>query len=193
MEIGMPEESELDFGKQSGQLWRPIFTLARNEKKVYSSLRRKGIAAYLPMCTRINVQPVSSKGKNYCYKRKLTVPMFSNYLFARLSYDQCVELLQDRSVLRILPITPLDEDGLIRELQIIRSVELFSRDEEIDISNGIVKGTRVKFTDGRFIGWEGIALETPRKDGFVYINITSIDASIKLKYPAIWCRNVEDD
>ena len=187
----MKDETGHNFRKQDGLLWHPVFTLARNEKKVHELLKGKGIDSYLPVRNHINIQPVFSKGKSYCYKRKLTVPMFSNYLFACLSYDNCAELLKNRSVIRILPVTPLDEDSLIEELKIIHTLENFSQNEKIDVANGIVKGTRVKFIDGQFLGWEGVALDNAKDDGFVYINITSVDASIRLKYPAMWCEAIE--
>mgnify|MGYP000398701680 CR=1 FL=1 len=100
-------------------LWRPVFTLARNEKKIYALLKEKGIDAYLPLRTHVNIQPVISKGKNYCYKRKLAVPMFSNYLFACLSYDSCSELQRNRSVIRVLPVSDIQEDALMNELKML--------------------------------------------------------------------------
>ena len=37
------------FEKHEGLLWQPIYTLCRNEKKVYSLIEQEGLPAYLPM------------------------------------------------------------------------------------------------------------------------------------------------
>ena len=186
----MKENSEKLFLKKEGMLWRPVFTLARNEKKIYALLKEKGIDAYLPLRTHVNIQPVISKGKNYCYKRKLAVPMFSNYLFACLSYDSCSELQRNRSVIRVLPVSDIQEDALMNELKMIQALEIYSENAEIDVSNGIVRGPRVKFIDGQFAGWEGIAVDEADNKGFVYINISSVEANIGLRYPAKWCEAI---
>ncbi len=181
------------FTKKQGCLWRPIFTLARNEKKLNAALQSKGIVTYLPMRKHINIQPVISKGKNYCYKRELLVPMFSNYLFAQVTQIDCSEIIRDRSVIRILPVTESEEVHLLNELTMIRALEQFAAEEKIDVSCGIVKGMRVKFTDGEFAGWEGVVANDANNEGFVYINVTAIDANVRLQYPAAWCQPVDEE
>ncbi len=186
-------ENQQIFTRKDGCIWRPVFTLARNEKKLNAALQAKGIAAYLPMRKHINIQPVISKGKNYCYKRELLVPMFSNYIFAQLSPDEYSELVRNRSVIRILPVTESEEERLLEELAMIRSLERFAAEEKVDVSCGIVKGMRVKFTDGGFAGWEGVVANDANDEGFVYINVTAIDANVRLQYPAAWCRPVDGE
>lgn len=97
----------LEFTKEDGMIWQPVFTLPRNEKKLFASLSADGIAAYLPMRRITSVHPVVSKGKSYCYKREFHVPMFPGYLFARISPGLRSELKRNRSVIRILPVTDL--------------------------------------------------------------------------------------
>ena len=75
----------------------------------------------------------------------------------------------------------------IRELNLISELERFSEEEELDVTNGLQRGERVKFTGGAFAGWEGVVLSVDGKDGMAYINITSIESSVRLKYPAAWC------
>lgn len=186
----MKENLEKMFCRQEGFFWRPVFTLTRNEKKVYALLKGQGIDAYLPLRTHLNIQPIISKGKNYCYKRKLSVPMFPNYLFARLSYENCAELQRNRSVIRVLPVPDGQEDTLLEELKMIQMLEIYSENAAIYVSNGIMKGTCVKLIDGQFAGWEGVAADDADNNGFVYINISSVDANVGIKYPAMWCQAV---
>ena len=181
----------LEFTKENGMIWQPVFTLPRNEKKLFASLSADGIAAYLPMRRITSVHPVVSKGKSYCYKREFHVPMFPGYLFARISPGLRSELKRNRSVIRILPVTDLEEEKLLDELNMIRELENVSEHQEFDITNGLVKGIRVQFTEGEFSGWEGFVLDAPGQDGFAYINVTCVNASVKIRYPAAWCRILE--
>lgn len=48
----------LEFTKEDGMIWQPVFTLPRNEKKLFASLSADGIAAYLPMRRITSVHPV---------------------------------------------------------------------------------------------------------------------------------------
>ena len=178
---------EHKFEKISGGVWCPIFTLPRNEKKLCGVLAADGVPVYLPLRRHVNIQPVISKGKNYCYKRVLQVPMFPGYIFANVTPERRTELRCNRSVLRILEVSEYLEDTLIDELNLIRKVEMFSEDGEIDVINGIRRGKRVKFIGGAFAGWEGVVHSVDGKDGMVSVNITSIETSVSLKYPIAWC------
>ncbi len=175
-----------------GGVWMPIFTLPRNEKKLFEKLRSKDIPAYLPLKKHINIQPVISKGKNYCYKRVLQVPMFPNYLFANITPDLRSELNRDRSVIRILPVEQEEEVILLRELNLVHEVEILSETEEIEVTNGLQVGEKIVFIDGPLIGWTGVISSFGEK-GMVSVNITSIQASIQVKYPTSWCKRCDGE
>ena len=177
--------------KIEGGVWSPVFTLPRNEKKVFTRLRQQGIPAYLPLKKHVNIQSVISSGKSYSYKRVLHVPMFTNYLFVNVTPEVLSELNWDRSVVRVLKTGEQQESVLIEELKLIRELENLSEDEEIDVTFGLKKGKRVVFTEGFFKGWSGVILSV-EPTGMVYINITSVEASVEVKYPAAWCL-VSDD
>lgn len=177
--------------KIDGGVWSPVFTLPRNEKKLYAHLRQQGIPAYLPLRKHVNTQSVISKGKSYSYKRVLQVPMFTNYLFVNVTPEVLSDLNWNRSVVRVLKPREQQESVLIEELNIIRELETFSEEEEIDVTFGLKKGKRVVFTEGPFKGWSGVILSV-EPIGMVYINITSVEASVEVKYPAAWCL-VSDD
>ena len=175
------------FEKISGGFWCPVFTLPRNEKKLCRELAAEGVPAYLPLRRHVNIQPVISKGKNYCYKRVLHVPMFPGYIFVNVTPERRTDLRYNRSVIRILEVNECQEEVLLRELNLIRELEKFSETDDIDVANGLQRGKRVKFTGGAFAGWEGVVLSVDGKDGMASINITSIESSVRLKYPAAWC------
>ncbi len=183
----MSEESPVDLVKIDGGVWSPIYTLSRNEKKLFATIRGNGIPVYLPLKRHVNVQPVMSKGKSYCYKRESRVAMFPGYLFANVS-PSCRSLLsRNRSVVRILPVLEQEEDILLSELRMIRKLEQLSEDQEIGIEPSMARGQRVRFTGGMFAGWEGVVQEECAGSGMVIINISSLQASARIRYPAAWC------
>ena len=177
--------------KIEGGVWSPVFTLPRNEKKVFAHLKQQGIPAYLPLRKHVNVQSVVSKEKNYSYKRVLHVPMFTNYLFVNVTPEVLSDLNWNRSVVRVLKPREQQESILIEELNVIRELEAFSENEEIDVTFGLKKGKKVVFTEGVFKGWSGV-ITSVEPTGMVYINITSVAAAVEVRYPAAWCL-VSDD
>lgn len=178
------------FTRQSGCTWHPVFTLPRNEKKVAAFLEESGIAAYLPLRRHLNMQHVAAKGRSYCYRRELFLPLFSNYLFACIPHARAGEVRRNRSVVAILPVDEAAEDKLVGELSLIRQIEDYAGSEAVDVSNGLASGVRVRFTAGRFIGWEGIVSDDPGHDGYVFINITSVESTARIHCPAFWCERV---
>ena len=178
------------FEKHEGLLWQPIYTLCRNEKKVYSLIEQEGLPAYLPMKRITKIHPVISKGRSYCYKREFILPMFSNYLFACIPPDFKSMLMRKREVIRMLPVDEATEDTLLHELEVVRKLEKVSLSEDLDISEGLTTGIQVVFTEGPFKGEFGIVLDKPQENGHVYINVTSVESSVRIQYPAAWCKAV---
>ena len=181
---------QIVFEKHEGLLWQPIYTLCRNEKKVYSLIEQEGLPVYLPMKRITKVHPVISKGHSYCYKREFILPMFPNYLFACIPPDFKSTLTRKREVIRILPVDAATEDTLLHELEVVKRLENVSLSEELDVSQGLTKGTQVVFTDGPFKSEFGIILDDPQENGHVYINVTSVESSVRIQYPAAWCKIV---
>ena len=181
---------QIVFEKHEGLLWQPIYTLCRNEKKVYSLIEQEGLPVYLPMKRITKVHPVISKGHSYCYKRKFILPMFPNYLFACIPPDFKSTLMRKREVIRMLPVDAATEDTLLHELEVVKKLEKISISEELDVNEGLTKGIHVVFTDGPFKGEFGIILDDPQENGHVYINVTSVESSVRIQYPAAWCQIV---
>ena len=175
------------FKKCEGLLWQPIYTLCRNEKKVCSLIEQAGLPVYLPMKRITKVHPVISKGRSYCYKREFILPMFPNYLFACIPPDFKSSLMRRREVIRMLPVDEATEDTLLRELEVIRKLENISLTEDITVSSGLTKGMQVVFIEGPFKGEFGVALDDPQENGHVYINVTSVESSVRIQYPVAWC------
>ena len=113
--------------------------------------------------------------------------MFPNYLFACIPSDYKSELKRKREVIRMLPVDEATENDLLHELEVVRKLENVSLTEEIDVTCGLTKGMQVIFTDGPFKGEFGMILEDPQQNGHVFINVTSVESSVRIQYPAAWC------
>ena len=181
---------QVAFEKHDGMLWQPIYTLCRNEKKVFSLIEQAGWPVYLPLKKVTKVHPVISKGRSYCYHRDFIFPMFPNYLFACVPPDYRSELKRKREVIQILPVDEAAQDTLLHELEIVRKLEAVSLTEEVDVNVGLTKGTQVVFTEGPFQGEFGVILDDPLENGHVFINVTSIETSVRIQYPVAWCKTV---
>ncbi len=179
------------FEKHEGMLWQPIYTLSRNEKKVFSMIEQEGWPVYLPLKRITKAHPVISKGRSYCYKREFILPMFPNYLFACLPPDFKSELKRKREVIQMLPVDEASEENLRHELDVVRKLERIALTEEIDVCAGLTRGTRVVFTEGPFQGEFGTILDSPQENGHVFINVTSVEFSVRVQYPATWCKVVQ--
>jgi transcription antitermination factor NusG len=64
-------------GLEPAAHWYALHTRARHEKMVEQRLRERGVEAYLPLVTEIH--------RWSDRKKKVQLPLFSNYVFARLS------------------------------------------------------------------------------------------------------------
>lgn len=179
--------SELRTEKIPGGCRSPVFTSARNEKKLCATLEKAGPAVYLPLRRHVNIRSVIGKGKNCRYRRTLHVPMFPGHLFANVTPGPCSEPRCNRSAIRILEIRKPQKEVLINELKLIRELEEFSEAEKIKVLEGLQRGRQVKFTGGSFAGWNGAVLSVDGKDGMVSVNISSIDISVLIKYPVVRC------
>ena len=64
--------------------WRVFYTMPRSEKKCELALQEKDIEVFLPTCTRISQW--SDR------KKKITLPLFQNYIFARVDERDRIRL-----------------------------------------------------------------------------------------------------
>jgi transcription antitermination factor NusG len=151
--------------------WYVVYTKPRNEKKVTERLVGRGYNLYCPL--------VKTKRQWSDRKKMVKLPMFTSYIFARLSEDQRHEILEDPGILNFVfwqgkPATLRDE-----EIEAVRHIENNGLDVEVK-QERLRSGDRMVIEEGPFRGMAGVVDKANQSRITVYI--PSIDCKIQFKY-----------
>ena len=161
--------------------WRVFYTRPRAEIKVEEVLKRSEIEVFLPR--RVVIRRWSDR------KRKVVLPLFPGYIFARVDEMDRIRVLRTDGVVRTIcfngkpAIVPKRDIGLLQNLQ--KDPE---RLEAIRIPLPAI-GTPVKISHGPFLGMEGEVMEHRRRF-FVLIRLPSIHQAVKIEMPSDWVTSV---
>ena len=107
--------------------WTAFYTKPRNEKKAAERLVKNGFDIYCP--TRTVVKQWSDR------KKKVSEPLFTSYLFARVNELTRIEILLDSSI--VSNVYWLGQPAVIRDIEILE-IKLFLEDYsscEIELKN----------------------------------------------------------
>ncbi|MBP5366649.1 MAG: UpxY family transcription antiterminator [Bacteroidales bacterium] len=131
--------------------WFAIYTRSRNEKKVYESLTRQGVEAYLPL--RVTLRQWSDR------KKKVEVPVIASYVFVKIN------LKLERETIFYTPgfLSFVAEKSIpkpIPESEIETMRRTIDNSMTIEVSNTLLtKGQNVRITSGPLAGIEGVVLD----------------------------------
>lgn len=134
--------------RAAGRCWFPVYTRPNKEKRLFEFLQGNGINGYLPLQPRCRI---TRNRKIICH-----VPMFSGYVFACADAAERYEIKRSNYTRRIFDLDETMEQSLINELRIVRKIELFTRDQEIEVKPELMPGQKVRITTGAFAGIHGI-------------------------------------
>lgn len=135
--------------------WHVAYLKYRNEIKIYELLKSKGIECFLPI--RLSKRIWSDRVKI------IKEPLFSGYIFVRVSSSEYYEVLFTDGVLRYVSFE--NKPAVIRDCQ-IESLKLLMENvnEEIEVSTSrICKGCYVKIINGPLKNIIGEVVETRGK------------------------------
>lgn len=153
--------------------WYALYTRSRNEKKVFDELQIAGIAAYLPMITRL--KQWSDR------KKKITEPLFRSYVFVYITEKQFFEVLNLPGAIRYITFenraVPIPE----QQIEAIRYY-LNEKDFEPDDAAAIQEGQLVRVKHGPMAGLIGRMIRYKGKFRLV-IRIEAVGNSITLTIP----------
>ena len=151
--------------------WYVIQTRPRYEKKVYEQIKAKGIEVFLPQV--ITIRKWSDR------KKKISVPLFSGYLFVHADEDERYSAIKE-VVGALKYVFFRGQPAKVTEKEINNIKLSLQAPERFKIENtNIEKGDLVKITGGVFTGMEGIVTEL-RGNYKLTINIYELSMSLNV-------------
>jgi len=150
------------FEKIEGKHWSLVQTRPRNEKSAAAHLEMNGVVVYLPLITKLEIHNRS--------KRILHLPMFPGYVFACPNLEEETIIRRDQCVWQLKVLSEADEEGLLRDLEIVRQSEILSGQQNLVVNPGLRIGETYTVKQGPFKGQE-VILVRRKDDVTVVVNL----------------------
>lgn len=156
-------------GLEAAKNWFAVFTVPRHEKRIESHFLLRGIENFLPLFQKQRQWKDGSKGT-------LHLPLFPNYIFARIGCIERVPVLKVPGVISIV--------GGPKPLPVAESYIHFLREGlrhgKIEPHPYLTVGTRVRIRSGVMAGMEGVLLR--KKNNFrVVLTLDMIMRSVTVE------------
>lgn len=168
--------------RQPDQVWRVFYTRARAEKKCEERLQDRQIDVLVPK--KKEVRQWSDR------KKEVTVPLFRNYLFARVGEKGRLQVLRTKGIVRCVHFH--GEPARLREEtaeQLERTQAVPGRLSTTDLhpTRRPPVGETVTITGGpkRLQGLTGEVLEQ-RGQTCVLVQVEAVRQAVKVEIPADW-------
>ena len=175
------ENSKSIYGKLNTEShWYAFKTQHRHEKKVIERLQQKDINCYLPLFT--TYREWSDR------RKKVSEPLFSCYIFAKLPLKERLGVLQTDGVINLVsfrnipaPIPEIQIESIkqvLCEIETIQRIEYFTTGQKVEVIFGPLKGII------------GTMLRVKDKARLV-ISIDAIHQSFAVEIDASWVKSLE--
>ncbi|RFM27111.1 UpxY family transcription antiterminator [Deminuibacter soli] len=156
--------------------WFALYTKPRWEKKINTTLIKKGIESWCPL--QKEVRQWSDR------KKVVEDPVFKSYVFVRIAEADRLQVLQTDGVLNF--VFYLGKPAVIREEEIssIKSY-LMQKDAQITIQSieSFEKDSRIRVNQGIFMDQEGTVVRTSGKRK-VYVRLQSLGQVMVVEFQA---------
>ncbi len=149
--------------------WYVIYTAPRAEKKVYQRFLEDEIECYFP--TYVTVRQWSDRKKN------VEVPLFSSYIFVKISEFEMSKVLKVAGVVRF--VYYLKRPATVREIEIERIRTFLRKTEGYRIT--VTKGDEVQIASGVMQGVDGVVMRVSKNK--VVIRIEQLGISVTATVP----------
>ena len=163
---------EEEFVRIPGKQWCLVRTKPRNEKFSAQNCRAQGIFVYLPLLTKVELHNRS--------ERKLQLPMFPGYLFARADLEEITLLRRDKGVWQVQTLSEPEEEGLLADLKLVRESEILSQNHELIVNPTLQVGDAVRFKSGPFRGQE-VIVAARENAADVTVNLEFLGRSLTIR------------
>lgn len=156
--------------------WYACYTYGRHEKRVAAGLQQVGIESFLPLC--------NEKRRWSDRSRRVLMPMFPSYVFARFSLETLGRVLGVPGLATVVRTRGLPTP--IPDAEIWQVRELVGRAQEHgvqpEVTPAMHKGQRVRIISGVFEGIEGMILECDGRT-HVMLALSVIEQGVRVAVP----------
>ncbi|MGW8122575.1 UpxY family transcription antiterminator [Roseivirga echinicomitans] len=140
--------------------WTAFYTKPRNEKKAAERLTSKGFEVYCP--TRTVLKQWSDR------KKKVTEPVFTSYIFAKVDETSRLEILKDTSI--VSNVRWLGKPAIIQEKEITEIKSFLEDFPRSELAHGDFQaGNKVQIDSGALSGQSGVIRRTQGNKAFLII------------------------
>jgi transcription termination/antitermination protein NusG len=158
-----------------GPSWYALYTRSHCEQLVFDQLSAKGFHLFLPK--------LEAWSRRAGQQRRVSIPMFSGYLFLRHTLDKLsyLEVCKARGLVRVLG-ERWDRLGVVPDAD-IEAIQKILRARVPVLPHPFLKeGQRVRITCGPLAGSEGILVYSrPTKKGMLVLSIDLLQRSVAVE------------
>jgi len=153
--------------------WYALYTKPRHEFKAATQLDACGVDFYLPTVTKI--KQWSDR------KKKVVEPLFSGYIFVRGNEKDRLTALEQYAIVRSIFFE--GRPAVVPNWQIENLQKMLEKGIDVDVTDTITVGSRVKIISGPFKDIEGIVYENSNQEKILAITIDLLRRSVVVKIP----------
>jgi len=153
--------------------WYALYTKPRAEFVAEQQLNEVGITTYLPTFQRLR--------KWSDRKKKIIEPLFRSYIFIYSTEPQRSLACEAEAVVRTIFFG--GKPSIIPASQIENVKKILSRTNDVNVIEGIVKGTLVKIVDGPFADIEGVVYSQLNDESMLAVSIELLNRSVIVQLP----------
>lgn len=157
--------------------WYVIYTKPRSEKKVFKLLAEKGLQTYCPLNKTL---------KKWSDRMKVVEePLFTSYVFVKISLKEFSEVKQTPGVLNFLYWC--GEPAIIKEEEITKIKLFLSEYDQVElVPISIQEGEEVEIAQGLFMGEKGTVSQVEKK--YVSIILNKLGYAVRAKVPTAYIK-----
>ena len=160
--------------------WIVVRSKPRAEKVAFDQLMKKGINVYLPL--------VKKRQKWSDRKKWVELPLFSNYLFAKVELKNSIYILQTHGVSSIVKFK-----GTVATVQesVVNSIRwALEGGYELEPTEYFLKGDEVEVIEGPMKGTKGVVVELKGVERLV-LKIDALQQAVSVHIDTKFLRSVE--
>lgn len=167
-------------GSRTG--WMAIYTKCNHERAVARSLADRSLEVFLP--TYKEVREWSDR------KKHVELPLFANYLFARIPRERRIEVVRCPGVVGI--VANGSDHAIVSEGEIFRIRRIVESGLEVQPSALMQSGERVILDRGPLRGLEGFFVEESGQ-GRLVVTVGLLERALRVDVDRSWVRPAESD